>query len=777
MTFIVALAALQVTQPALSLTVLSSSTIQINLVTPSTEPQTGIAGYLVQFSTFSNVGPWTNIGTILPSQFPYTWTGLTQGTSYYVQAFGIDNGPQRDMSIPSVPVLAITNSAFPVPNKTVNPNVSLGPNPQGTVFNFLTLASAVASQQPGDVIQIQAGTPGSTIGNPFTYTTQLVFKSKTLTGGTAASGTATNPITWLVRSGDYVRLHTSGLGFIAAGYNSANPGIWAAPSAVGLYGQGLLHFEGVQYINCLFVDSTGISQGLELGNPTEWSPSGNPNANPYTYQNNQSLTIVSSSNCQLTGTLVHGGSNFFAGYGGWDCGFWTFQYNWWTKHGTNNGYQTATPGVVQGTGNMFEWNGHDSFFISCISSLCGHGTGPQIYGYNNHVLFSDYIGTGWAPYNTGALVSYSGSIYSASVGNAIPVRLTPLSASIQCGPNLFEYTRFIGCGPGDTTAGLPYMGFPSFGTIVRNCVFTGGVQNGHNVMEANISWNEAGASISACGRTQFYNNSVYGTPGLYDATDNGMTAAANPNTYGGDRFINNAFDGNTNSGSPVPYFIRHFQATAFCGNYTANYSGVNKGSQVINNLLNGAAASNKKDASGNVYSTTLAFGAYSTAFVEKLCAWTDNYVAFPGDVGGNLIYQPIWNNSAISLTGTVQQALAGLTLAPSNTQGLGYATPLTTVSVGGNGLTILSVGNAYPFWDGRSVPGDTGDTIAIVPAGSSIPPSSVQICRISTVNYTGQSITLTTPVNVGPGDMIYPVLSDGVTPCYNCGVNYVGETT
>lgn len=78
------------TAPAIA-GVVSGKNIVISLTTASTSRNGPITGYTLYYSIAGAAGPWTFIATLLPGQFPYTWTGTNPSTSYWFIATATDS--------------------------------------------------------------------------------------------------------------------------------------------------------------------------------------------------------------------------------------------------------------------------------------------------------------------------------------------------------------------------------------------------------------------------------------------------------------------------------------------------------------------------------------------------------------------------------------------------------------------------------------------------------------------------------------------------------------
>lgn len=97
------------TTPVISATQVSQTSIQIALVTPSTETKTGIKFYRLMRAR--GAGAYVQIATIVGAAFPYSDTGLTAGTTYSYKAVATNNAPNGDSSAPSAIVNATTAAA------------------------------------------------------------------------------------------------------------------------------------------------------------------------------------------------------------------------------------------------------------------------------------------------------------------------------------------------------------------------------------------------------------------------------------------------------------------------------------------------------------------------------------------------------------------------------------------------------------------------------------------------------------------------------------------
>lgn len=102
-------AALTPTAPVISGAVFGMSTAQINLITPSLEPQTGIAQYAL-YRRLTGSNAFALVASILPTGFPFVDAGLSTATSYDYVLRGIDASPQQDLS-PNSNIVTIATSS------------------------------------------------------------------------------------------------------------------------------------------------------------------------------------------------------------------------------------------------------------------------------------------------------------------------------------------------------------------------------------------------------------------------------------------------------------------------------------------------------------------------------------------------------------------------------------------------------------------------------------------------------------------------------------------
>lgn len=97
-------------KPGISLTAATAVGFTINLTTPSVDVQSGIASYLLEYST-SPFTAWSPIATIAPGAFPYVWSGAMSSTLYAVRATAIDASVNQNHSAPSTAVQLSTSSS------------------------------------------------------------------------------------------------------------------------------------------------------------------------------------------------------------------------------------------------------------------------------------------------------------------------------------------------------------------------------------------------------------------------------------------------------------------------------------------------------------------------------------------------------------------------------------------------------------------------------------------------------------------------------------------
>lgn len=150
MSFFVALAALKPTPPVIAGSVLNSTALQINLVTPSTEPQTGISKYYLWRRLADVGGPFSQVATLSPLAFPYTDINLTPNTSYDYELMGVDNGPQQDTSLPSPLITLTTQAAATGSFKFLDGLQQIGftMDPNSSVVSWISRLSQLKAQVP-----------------------------------------------------------------------------------------------------------------------------------------------------------------------------------------------------------------------------------------------------------------------------------------------------------------------------------------------------------------------------------------------------------------------------------------------------------------------------------------------------------------------------------------------------------------------------------------------------------------------------------------------------
>ena len=137
---LVAQAASTPTAPVISAAVLSSTSIQVTLVTPSTEPLYGIGSYAIYASTPGGNGPFIQIATgVLAGSFPYTWNGAVAGTTYLMMVTGEDNSPNNKASpnsnTPSVTTTSSGGGSSSIPGHPFTMGYAIGNNQAGDYKN------------------------------------------------------------------------------------------------------------------------------------------------------------------------------------------------------------------------------------------------------------------------------------------------------------------------------------------------------------------------------------------------------------------------------------------------------------------------------------------------------------------------------------------------------------------------------------------------------------------------------------------------------------------
>lgn len=180
---LVAQAASQPTAPTISVARLSSSSIQVTLVTPSTEPTYGIGSYTLYFGT-NSTGPFTAIPSILSGAFPYTLSGLNSSTLYYLNAAGIDQSANTKASPHSATVSATTSASsgtahlFPRPG-----SYAIGFGTGGTVAGQTIADRAAIAKMKVAVL----GVPGENYAGLAMTRDQVIqdIKSRALANGYA----------------------------------------------------------------------------------------------------------------------------------------------------------------------------------------------------------------------------------------------------------------------------------------------------------------------------------------------------------------------------------------------------------------------------------------------------------------------------------------------------------------------------------------------------------------------------------------------------------------
>ncbi len=667
------------------------------------------------------------------------------------------------------------------PNKTVNPSLASG----GTPYNYKTIALAIASQQPGDWIQLQAGTAGTTFANPYVYT--LGTNSPIINFKGATNGTAAAFIRWTKKPGDCIRLKNPNLKVNTTGYTGTTGGSWPV-------GMGLIHLEqgGPCYIEMDWSDSTGGT--FEIGDGTEYAPtigaSGNWGVGCYSHY--QTFTVVSSSYWTMRGAIVRGSNQYVASYIGSDC------TNYWLDgltigpHGVNygGGANSNPPGIAYG--NAFDDHGAFGLITNCVSACFGHGQGIANWGH--HRIYQNFDSSGDCTSIqsiTGKPATYAHTGYAGSLDQQLPtITTSPYPATTQCGPVLYENCRFAKAGPGDLPNGTPLMEQFSYNPIIRQSIFVDQLSLGHNMLAATVSMSGDSHLVKVCASMRVYNNSGYGIAGILDEQDSGVSGSAHASLYSDHRIVDNVLGNMVDSDAPPGprgYLVRSLQT----GTEAGSSGSANKGCYVQNNILN-APASTTTDGGGNVMSRSMEFGANGAGTV--ICDITDAgngstpgaSTSFPGFMSTNVFNASLAFVNVGNREAALATALAGMVLDPlnaGNTVGVGDAIPRATVVTGGSGLTQIQLTDALWICDnfgaGQGAPGApviAADIIAIQPAGggaftyyqiAAYAGSASDTARVAGIALLAPGVTAT----VGVGDKVFFVPRGAIVPALNRGRN------
>lgn len=260
MTFIVSTAAPVLSAPVISVGTVMPTSVQINLVTPSTGAS--VANYVLQVglgSTFT-VPAFTYVQPA--SAFPFTVTSLASGTAYSFRMLGVDNAQNTYVSPNSAVVTATTGSTVTVPGQVTGLTVT---NVTSTTdlltWNLDTGASSYTISRVGGIVPsaFYVATSGSdsnagTLAAPFLTLTKAQSAMQ-------ASGTIK---TCYLRAGTYTPAST--LTLLAAdngetwsyyppdGYNSAIVNCQATGptngiNAVMIDGASNVTWNGIKFIN------------------------------------------------------------------------------------------------------------------------------------------------------------------------------------------------------------------------------------------------------------------------------------------------------------------------------------------------------------------------------------------------------------------------------------------------------------------------------------------------------------------------------------------------
>lgn len=118
------------TTPTISTSNVTTSSVEIDLTTPSSEPINGVLGYDIEISL--DAITYTRIATVV--NLPYIVSGLLSGTTYRFRARGVDAAGDYRSQISNVAAITTTGGGPPPPTRRYFPGwcISVSPAQSGT---------------------------------------------------------------------------------------------------------------------------------------------------------------------------------------------------------------------------------------------------------------------------------------------------------------------------------------------------------------------------------------------------------------------------------------------------------------------------------------------------------------------------------------------------------------------------------------------------------------------------------------------------------------------
>lgn len=213
--------------------------ITLSWTAPSSDGGSAITGYRVQYSSNSG-STWSALTDAgLPNPLSYTWSGLSNGTTYIARVLAYNSVGDGDVS-------ANSNSAIPstVPGVPLNPSLSAGD--KSITFTWSAPSSDGGSAITGYRVQYSTngGSSWSALANaglpsPLTYTwsgNQVIFNGSSYTARVLA-------------------YNSNGDGSVSGSSNAAVP-TFAAPTIVSAYGTAGYPSTGAPFSRPFYINFT-----------------------------------------------------------------------------------------------------------------------------------------------------------------------------------------------------------------------------------------------------------------------------------------------------------------------------------------------------------------------------------------------------------------------------------------------------------------------------------------------------------------------------------------
>lgn len=579
----------------------------------------------------------------------------------------------------------------------------------GCDYTLAQLAGGIAitERSPGDVLEIQAATPGGTVTVPRVLCTDV-------------PGAADNHIWLKIRDGD-IALFDSATGS-GVGLLDTNCSYWT--------------FAGT---------STGTT-GLELGDDTVWNTTcakstyatGSP-ARYLCYQNRKALVVRGSpTGIAFVNMTIHGA--------GGDGGAYTASSISPTAtqilvknvafdlHGTNN-YDGSSD-----SGDLIENGATGSVFVDVSFTRGGHRS-LRAKGYNQ-VYRRITCNGDWTAESTGYPGNWGCEFASSkSRAGGYPT---------VYGPMLIEDSVFTkNQDSPDTPGGVWQYGVQINGqrTIFRGNYF---IDSPTSYLLSTCSFTQMNTSALQ-GRISIYNNTSSGSAVFYqgDFLDGDVATDFATSVCERTHIKNNIFANiPTGPRASWPWAFQFDQdgLTAILGSYTNSM----KGAEIMYNVTSGPSANLQVRFNGT------GAGTYSLGACDPAANICNNTLTAPTFINGST---------------TPANTKAGFALSPSSAVGVGDATALTTTTDAGTTDTTLTLGNADWIFDPTAITYDweglytePPQCIAVTPLAGGAASTAV-VTKVTSLVYSTGAIVVTPGVTHAIGSNVWPATGNEDGTC------------